>query len=165
MKRITIFIALILITAAIGCKPKPKTDQEIFQESMEGKSDDELISEMYGNPQNYEIVNSKSIDVVKPDSYPVYGNNKGGIIQIVFNKDKIFLQDVYLTSIVGSYRQGRYASPTGEIIVSFEKAHGFTGAVSAGLRRHPKADSEYIKVKIKQQGSPIEIEYQLKRLN
>ena len=160
MKHTTILITLITATIVFSCKPKPKTAQEIFQATMEGKTDDDLITEMYGHPQNYEITYSHV--------EPAYSNelhlqlNQGGIIQVMFNKDKVYIEGIGTLS--GSYERGYYSNPTGELTISYTRATSFGGAVSAGLRRHPKENSHSLTITFTTPLKAVIATYSLERL-
>jgi len=162
MKRRPILITLIVLTVALACKQKPKTEQEIFQASMEGKTDEDLTAEMYGYPQNYEIIYSRLLDKTKPYPTLIIDSDKGGVLQVMYNKDKIFIEG--FSSLAGSYKSKRYASPTGNIIVKFEESEGFAGAYSAGLRAHPKDSSKGLIITFYTTENKLEQKYVLRRL-
>jgi hypothetical protein len=162
MKSTTTLMILLATLAISSCQTKPKTPEEIYQESMKGKTDDQLIEELYGHPQNYTV----SYVNVLPEyrSQPEFQLQVGGVLQVMFNKDKIYIEG--LGSLSGSYASEYYANPLGTVNVKFTTSRSWSigNAEPYKGHRNPQEKSDYLSIHIYDDSRRVIANYDLHRM-
>jgi hypothetical protein len=147
MKLKILLLSLTLFSTFQACKQTPKTPQEIAQQELEEKSDEQIIEELYGYPLNYQV---KSVNATRgfSEADPEgVGVREGGIVQVLFNKGQVYIKG--FGTLSGSYQSKYYANPSGTIVAKFVDAPGPIGdkpMATQGKRYNPKWESMYIQI-------------------
>lgn len=142
MKTTSILTALsILITLIASCQPK--TTQDIYQENMEGKTDLQLVQEIYGRPQSYKVIKAITTQFYEDNPY-AQKIKQGGVLQVVFNRGEIYLKE--FGTLNGSYENKYYASTDGSVWIKFTVPDGPIAGLELnnGKRVNPLDKSKYL---------------------
>ncbi|AMQ01867.1 hypothetical protein AY601_5054 [Pedobacter cryoconitis] len=109
---------LLSINIVYACKQTEKSFREKQEELMEGKTDQELIQEIYNKPKNYKIVDIRTQSGIREDIPGGLGLKEGGVLQVMFYEGRIYIERFGAFS--GSYERQYYSDTNGITKVTFE---------------------------------------------
>jgi len=135
----------------MACNQKPKTSKEIYDEKMETYTDEQLLEEYYGTPQNYRVgsVNLQS-SCSSNDLKITPVIKSGAVVQVMFNKGKVYVSGI--GTLLGSYSEAYYANEDGSITAKIKSSLGsFADLPNGDKRYHPSHQSKYITVTTKRE--------------
>lgn len=120
MKKYLVAITIGAFFCFPSCNQKPKTKEDIFKQKMATATDEELMEEFYGVPQNYKV-NYVTIKKSIPNFTELnpLGENirEDGVVEVIFNKNKVYIGG--FGTMIGTYEKEYYASGDGVISVKF----------------------------------------------
>jgi hypothetical protein len=141
MKRKSILSALLMIAVIAGCQPK--TAEDIYQDNMKGKTDQQLIQEIDGRPQSYKVIKAVTTQFYEDNPY-AQKIKQGGVLQVIFNGGEIYLKE--FGTLNGSYEGKYYASTDGSVWIKFTIPNDIAAGISPhhGNRVNPLDESRYL---------------------
>jgi len=85
---------------------------------MKGKTDQDLIQEIYGKPMNYKIVRITTPRGITDNNPGGLGLKQGGVLQVMFYEGKVFVEK--FGDFSGSYEKKYFSNAEGTIKITFE---------------------------------------------